>query len=237
MQNRDGGWGAFDRGCDKEILTLVPFADHNAMIDPSTSDVTARSVEALRLHGYGLDHPAVCAGVAFLHREQEEDGSWYGRWGANYIYGTWLALTALRAAGERATGESPSAVSRRGVDWLLSRQSADGGWGESLLSYEEPSLQGVGDSSASQTAWAMLGLLAATDGEDETVLRAVELGGAYLLRTQEVDGNWHDEHWTGTGFPRVFYLRYHLYCCYFPLQALATLRRVLETRARVGRAA
>jgi squalene-hopene/tetraprenyl-beta-curcumene cyclase len=224
MQSRDGGWGAFDRDCDREVFTYVPFADHNAMIDPSTSDVSARTVEALLLCGHDVDSLPVRRGLAFLEREQEGDGAWYGRWGANYLYGTWLALCALAAAG-RGGGEA----ARRGAAWLLEHQNDDGGWGETLLSYDDPRLRGEGESTAAQTGWAMLGLLAVADTQPREIASRIDaaLGraAALLLRTQRPDGGWEDRHWTGTGFPRVFYLRYHYYDRYFPLQALAAVAR------------
>ncbi|REJ75057.1 MAG: squalene--hopene cyclase [Acidobacteria bacterium] len=228
MQNRDGGWGAFDRECSRELLTYVPFADHNAMIDPSTVDVTSRTVEALVLH-LGQGHPSVQRALAFIERSQEADGTWFGRWGSNYLYGTWLALCALAAAGRR-DGEA----ARRGVQWLLAVQREDGGWGESLASYVDPSCKGAGPSTAAQTAWALLGLMAvhpdlgpgcAPDEERDAVRRSVEAGVARLVASQEADGGWRDVEWTGTGFPAVFYLRYHFYDRYFPLQALATAQR------------
>lgn len=243
MQNRDGGWGAFDRECNRELLTYVPFADHNAMIDPSTVDVTARTVEALALH-LGVGHPAVVRGLAFIERQQEDDGSWFGRWGSNYIYGTWLALCALSSCGLRRASST-----QRGVDWLLAVQLSDGGWGETLASYVDASRKGRGPSTSAQTAWALMGLLA-VHGEDlvqrrtpaakpgfgprqgdvdeqrlDRVFAATQRGVGYLLHLQQDDGSWHDEQWTGTGFPAVFYLRYHYYDRYFPLQALAAAER------------
>jgi squalene-hopene/tetraprenyl-beta-curcumene cyclase len=238
MQNRDGGWGAFERECTREIFTYVPFADHNAMIDPSTADVTARCIEAFIAHGASADDPAVRRALAFLKAEQEPEGCWYGRWGSNYIYGTWLALCALRAAGERE-GEA----ARRGVRWLLDRQNPDGGWGESLESYTDDSWRGRGESTASQTAWAMMGLLAVTTADElrqvaaagpagspaaVPVGEALARGARWLVESQSPAGDWDDQGWTGTGFPRVFYLRYHDYDLYFPLQALASYARKLE---------
>ena len=237
MQNDDGGWGAFDRGCDRELLTYVPFADHNAMIDPSTSDVTSRAVEAIAAHA-GVGHESVRRGTAFLRRMQEADGSWYGRWGCNYIYGTWLALCALsRTSGD--SGASADAV-QRGVDWLLSVQRPCGGWGESLATYSDPSCKGQGPVTAAQTAWALMGLCAPLragvglgtedTGEPriERVQSAVRRGLHALLDRQRPDGGWLDEQWTGTGFPEVFYLRYHSYDRYFPLQALAQAQSLIE---------
>lgn len=217
MQNTDGGWGAFDRGCDKEFLTQIPFADHNAMIDPSTSDITARGIEALSSLGYGRNHPVVSRALQFLKDQQETDGTWFGRWGVNYIYGTWLALCAYRAAGEDMEQTSV----QRAAKWLRSIQNLDGGWGESPKSYEDPQHKGKGPSTASQTAWALMGLMATGDFQSLSMQRGI----AYLLQTQRADGSWYEEHWTGTGFPCVFYLHYHYYAIYFPLMALAMYRK------------
>ena len=212
MQNRDGGWASFDRACDREFLTQIPFADHNAMIDPSTSDITARGLETLAAFGFGHDHPAVLKALRFLYKEQEPDGTWFGRWGCNYIYGTWLALRGLQCIGE----DMGQARIQKAAQWLRSLQNADGGWGESQRSYEFPAEKGQGPSTPSQTAWALMGLMAAGDASGSSVGRGIE----FLVRTQEKDGSWKDEFWTATGFPKVFYLRYHLYASYFPLQAL-----------------
>jgi squalene-hopene/tetraprenyl-beta-curcumene cyclase len=213
MQNRDGGWGAFDRDNDAEFLCRVPFADHNAMIDPSTPDLTGRAIESLNLWGAKPDDPAMERAVAYLRGTQEHDGSWQGRWGVNFIYGTWQALVGLAAAG--VPHEDP--VIRRGANWLLAHQHACGGWGECPDSYEEPEKRGQGPITPSQTAWALLGLIAAGFAND----KAVERGVYYLLDTQRPDGGWDEEEFTGTGFPRVFYLRYHYYPMYFPLLALS----------------
>lgn len=226
MQNRDGGWAAFDKDCDKDFLQYVPFADHNAMLDPATADITSRSLVALVRNGLTRNDEPVRRGVDFLYRHQEADGSWYGRWGCNYLYGTWLALWALRHLDEDMTAPPI----RRAVDWILSRQNADGGWGETMASYDDPSVKGRGHSTASQTAWALMGLLAAGEWS-ESVHRGVE----FLLRTQHVDGSWRDDYWTGTGFPKVFYLRYHLYATYFPLEALGSYRRKLRERQSTTR--
>ena len=227
MQNTDGGWGAFDRGCNKEILTRVPFADHNAMIDPSTADLTARGLEAMAEVGFGAEYGPARRAIDFLHREQEPDGSWYGRWGCNYLYGTYLAAWGLRRIGE----DPRSPALRRAAAWLASCQNADGGWGESLASYDNPSLKGRGPSTPSQTAWALMGLMAAGEQGGEAVRRGV----SYLLDRQAPDGSWPEEEWTGTGFPRVFYLKYHLYPIYFPLLALGTYARA-RARMRPARA-
>ncbi|MEP6994444.1 MAG: squalene--hopene cyclase [Acidobacteriota bacterium] len=217
MQNRDGGWGAFDKDCDNEILTFIPFADHNAMIDPSCEDITGRILEAL--HGLGIPagDPAVRRAASYLENQQHADGTWYGRWGCNYIYGSWLALRGLLHAGEDLRQKR----FQRAAEWLRAHQNADGGWGELPASYEDPAQKGRGPSTPSQTAWALMALFATGERDSETVRGGVE----YLLSLQEYDGSWKDEHWTGTGFPKVFYLRYHLYATYFPLWALSLYAR------------
>ncbi|HLE37878.1 MAG TPA: squalene--hopene cyclase [Candidatus Acidoferrales bacterium] len=217
MQNRDGGWGAFDRDNDCSILTQVPFADHNAMIDPSTADVTARVVECLGRFGWPCSHTVIKRALAFLLRDQAEDGSWYGRWGSNYVYGTSGVLRSLEPI--RLASKD---FARRGVDWLCSVQNPDGGWGESLASYHHPELKGRGPSTPSQTAWGLIGLLATGEIDSPAAARAVE----FLLSRQSPDGSWDEEAFTGTGFPCVFYLRYHLYRNYFPLYALARYRNL-----------
>jgi squalene-hopene/tetraprenyl-beta-curcumene cyclase len=214
MQNRDGGFGAFDKECSKEFLTYVPFADHNAMIDPSCEDITGRVLETLALSDVPATHASVLAAAEFLRAKRDADGSWYGRWGTNYLYGTWLAVWGLTRGATRQD-EASIAESAR---WVRSVQNADGGWGESQHSYDEPSTKGQGPSTASQTAWALMTLFGSGDFDSEAVRRGVER----LLSTQLPDGSWYDEAWTGTGFPRVFYLRYHLYATYFPLLALGT---------------
>ncbi|MDX1948272.1 MAG: prenyltransferase/squalene oxidase repeat-containing protein [Pirellulaceae bacterium] len=213
MQNRDGGWGAFDRNNDSQFLCHVPFADHNAMIDPSTPDLTGRAIEALMLWGARSTDQPIQRGIAYLRGTQERDGSWFGRWGVNYIYGTWQSLVGLAAAGIPASDPAL----RRGANWLLACQHACGGWGESAASYDQPELRGQGAVTPSQTAWAILGLLAAGQRTNPAVQRGIR----YLLDTQNPDGGWDEAEFTGTGFPRVFYLRYHYYRIYFPLLALA----------------
>ncbi len=213
MQNRDGGWAAFDREINRQVLTKVPFADHNAMLDPSCSDITARALEALGYYGFTVGHPQVDRAIAFLRRTQERSGAWLGRWGVNYIYGCWQVLTGLRSINH----DVHDSMVRRAVVWLKRVQQAGGGWGETCRSYDEPHLAGQGVPTPSQTAWALLGLMAA----GETHSEAVRSGIDYLLSTQKPDGTWNEEHFTGTGFPRVFYLKYHMYSLYFPLMALA----------------
>lgn len=212
MQNRDGGWGAFDRDNDRKFLCNIPFADHNAMIDPSTADVTARVVECLGRYGWPAEHPVIQRSVKFLLQDQCKDGSWFGRWGVNYIYGTSGVLRALETV-SLATRE----FCKRAVDWLRSVQRVDGSFGESLLSYDVPSTKGQGTSTASQTAWGLIGLLASAGTEDPAVSKAVQ----YLVHRQQADGSWSEPEFTGTGFPGVFYLKYHLYRNSFPVYALA----------------
>jgi squalene-hopene/tetraprenyl-beta-curcumene cyclase len=216
MQNRDGGWGAFDKDNDSAFLCRVPFADHNAMIDPSTPDLTARVLESLAAWGARLGEPAVDRAVAYLRKTQEQDGSWFGRWGVNYIYGTWQSLVGLTAVG--VPTDDPAV--RRGANWLLACQQACGGWGESADTYEQPELRGQGPCTPSQTAWALLGLWSA----GYRTQTPIERGVRYLIETQNPDGSWDEPEFTGTGFPRVFYLRYHYYPIYFPLLALATIQ-------------
>jgi len=231
MQNDDGGWGAFDRNNNRRFLCYVPFADHNAMIDPSAPDLTGRVLEMLGLLGRRVGDPPVDRAVRYLRRAQRPDGSWFGRWGVNYIYGTWQALTGLVAVG--VDRGDPAVVA--GAQWLLAHQQPDGGWGESPDSYDDPSLRGQGPTTASQTAWALMGLVAAGLADHPAALRGVR----FLLERQRPDGTWDEPQFTGTGFPRVFYLRYHYYPIYFPLLALARWGRALwpEGVGRDGRRA
>jgi squalene-hopene/tetraprenyl-beta-curcumene cyclase len=223
MQGSDGGWGSYDRDNNHMIFNLIPFADHRALLDPSTADLTGRSLELLGALGYDRTHPAAGPALEFLRREQEADGSWYGRWGVNYIYGTWSVLAGLRAIGE----DMSAPYVRRAIEWIESRQNPDGGWGESCLSYADPAMAGRGESTPSQTAWALIALLSAGVSSSISVVRGVH----YLLRQQREDGSWTEVRHTGTGFPRVFYLRYHWYCQYFPLWALAMYRN-MRTRGQ-----
>ncbi|HEY1874417.1 MAG TPA: squalene--hopene cyclase [Steroidobacteraceae bacterium] len=216
MQSANGGFAAFDVDNTHYYLNEIPFADHGALLDPPTSDVTARVAAALAVVGRPQDAAALARAITYLRKQQEADGSWFGRWGTNYVYGTWSVLTGLAHAG---IGSDDPAV-RRAVAWLHSRQNADGGWGESNDSYAPGSAAERAASTPHQTAWALLGLLAAREVESQTVRRGVE----YLLRTQRTDGLWSDPGFTAPGFPRVFYLRYHGYCAYFPLWALAAYR-------------
>jgi squalene cyclase len=199
------------------MLTRVPFADHNAMIDPATADVTARVAECLARLGWPASHPVLRRALHFLQQDQCEDGSWFGRWGVNYVYGTSGVLRALEPLG---LARQPCAL--RGVQWLKSVQNADGGFGESIASYAYPERKGRGAVTASQTAWGMIGLLASGGPED----RAAERARDYLLSTQTHEGTWEEAEFTGTGFPEVFYLKYHLYRHNFPLYALARCRNM-----------
>jgi squalene-hopene/tetraprenyl-beta-curcumene cyclase len=217
MQSRDGGFAAFDADNTAYHLNAIPFADHGALLDPPTADVTARVVTVLARVARLQDRPALERALQWLRREQEPDGSWFGRWGSNYVYGTWSVLTALAEAGVPRTDPAI----RRAVAWLTSRQNADGGWGESNDSYfEEKRAAAAVASTPHQSAWALLALLAAGEARSDGVRRGIE----FLLRAQAADGLWSDREYTAPGFPRVFYLKYHGYCAYFPLWALAAYR-------------
>jgi squalene-hopene/tetraprenyl-beta-curcumene cyclase len=217
MQSKNGGFAAFDADNTSYYLNKIPFADHGALLDPPTSDVTARVVTVLARVGRPQDKPALDRALAYLRKEQEADGSWFGRWGTNYIYGTWSVLMAFAQA---HVGPDDPAV-RRGAEWLKLEQNVDGGWGESNDTYAHaPGESGTFPSTPYQTAWAMLGLLAAGEARSDAVRRGAE----FLLRTQRMDGLWTDSSFTAPGFPRVFYLRYHGYSAYFPLWALAAYR-------------
>jgi len=213
MQSRNGGWAAFDADNDREILTQVPFADHNAMIDPPTSDITARTLEMYGRLGMKAIEPMFARALEFVWNDQEEDGSWYGRWGVNYLYGTWQVIVGLTEFGIPNSDLRLQAA----ASWLKSTQQSCGGWGETPATYDHPELRGTGTPTPSQTAWALMGLIAAGEAESESVRRGVE----YLVNGMTNSGTWDETEFTGTGFPRVFYLRYHLYRHYFPLMALA----------------
>ena len=225
LQSHNGGWGAFDADNDHYYLNNIPFADHGALLDPPTVDVSARCIGLLAQMGVGTDDPRMKAAVDYIEKDQEADGSWFGRWGVNYIYGTWSALCGLNAAGVDLKG----ACVRRAVDWLVQIQNPDGGWGESCDSYAldykgyEPA-----ESRSSQTAWAVLGLMAAGEADHP----AVERGIAWLKTHQDTSGFWPEDHYTGGGFPRVFYLRYHGYSKFFPLWALARYRNLSRSNDR-----
>jgi squalene-hopene/tetraprenyl-beta-curcumene cyclase len=231
MQSKDGGWGAFDADNTYHYLNHIPFADHGALLDPPTADVSARCVSMLAQLGETIESSeCLKRGVDYLLKEQEKDGSWFGRWGANYIYGTWSTLCALNAVGLPHDHDAY----RRAVAWLLTIQNADGGWGEDLSSYKL-GYKGYekAPSTASQTAWALLGLMAAGEVDHPAVARGI----AYLQSTQSDSGLWNEARFTATGFPRVFYLRYHGYGKFFPLWALAryrNLRRANSRRVQVG---
>jgi len=219
MQSRGGGWGAFDRDNTKAFLREIPFADFGELLDPPSADVTAHIVELLGRLGYRPGFRPLDRALRYLLREQEEDGSWYGRWGVNYLYGTGAVLPALAACG----WEMADPRVRKAVQFLLARQNEDGGWGEDIASYGRVELRGRGPSTPSQTAWALLALLAGGEGQGEAVQRGI----AYLVRTQREDGTWDEPQFTGTGFPTDFMIRYGLYRHAFPLMALG--------RAREGR--
>jgi squalene-hopene/tetraprenyl-beta-curcumene cyclase len=246
MQCKDGGWGAFDADNTRSLIEKLPFCDFGAVIDPPSADVTAHIVEALALEGYAK-HPSTLRGVRWLLEHQESSGSWFGRWGVNHVYGTGAAVPALLAAGV-APGHP---AIRRATAWLLSKQNADGGWGEDLRSYRDPAWIGRGQSTASQTAWALLALLAQDEGvragEGERkdsrdmaddadvnteVWTAIERAVSFLVETQRPDGNWDEELFTGTGFPGDFYINYHLYRLVFPLTALG---RYVKQSQSLGR--
>lgn len=224
MQSRNGGWGAFDVDNTQHYLNHIPFADHGALLDPPTSDVSARCLGMLKQLGYPNDHPAVAAAIQFLLNEQEPDGSWYGRWGVNYIYGTWSVMNALAACGF----ERGHPAIDKAVDFLVSTQRPDGGWGEDCATYWEGCRGQSKESTASQTAWALFALMAA----GETRHPATRSGIDFLLTCPRDGANWIEHSWTGIGFPRVFYLRYHGYSAYFPLWALARYRRLSRTNER-----
>jgi squalene-hopene/tetraprenyl-beta-curcumene cyclase len=222
MQCREGGWAAFDIDNDADWLNLLPYADLKALIDPNTADVTARVLEMLGQCHLRMDDDRVSRALAYLDREQESDGSWFGRWGVNYIYGTSGVLSALALIAPQTHRRQIE----RGATWLASCQNSDGGWGETCESYKDKSLKGKGNSTASQTAWAIIGLLAAYGATGEINWIIVDKGVDYLLKTQREDGSWYEAEFTGTGFPCHFYLKYHLYQQYFPLLALGRYDRI-----------
>lgn len=216
MQCKPGGWAAFDLDNDQEWLNSVPYGDLKAMIDPNTADVTARVLEMLGACNLSIPANNLEKSLDYLLKEQEIEGCWFGRWGVNYIYGTSGVLSALALI-------NPLKYARdinQGAAWLVKVQNSDGGWGETCFSYNDPSLKGKGDSTASQTAWALIGLIAAGEATDKLAIDSIEKGINYLLETQKLDGTWDEEYFTGTGFPCHFYLKYHLYQQYFPLMAL-----------------
>ncbi len=212
MQCKNGGWASFDKDNTRMVFQYVPFADHNAMLDPPTVDITGRVLECLAAQGCTLKDKPVQRALKFIRSEQEYDGSWFGRWGVNYLYGTMCVLRGLEAIGI----DNHEPMVQQAAEWIRMVQNADGGWGESCGSYDNPIEKGVGESTCSQTAWAVLGLLAAGDTRSDSLSRGI----AYLLQHQGEDGSWYEWPYTGTGFPRVFYLKYTLYYQYFPLLAL-----------------
>ena len=224
MQGESGGWGAFDADNEHYALNNIPFADHGALLDPPSADVTARCLGMLAQLGYDREHPAVERALAYLHDQQEADGSWFGRWGTNYIYGTWSVLCALNAVGEDV--EAPCI--RKAVDFIKSRQREDGGWGEDCASYWPERRGEVKASTPSQTSWALLGLMAAGEVDSPAVRRGID----HLLAAPRAGGEWREEYYNAVGFPRVFYLRYHGYSAYFPLWALARYRNLVRSNAR-----
>ena len=224
MQSKNGGWGSFDAENDKHYLNNIPFADHGALLDPPTADVSGRCLAMLAQLGYKKTHPAVARAIEYLKREQEADGSWFGRWGTNYVYGTWSVLTALNAVGE----DPQQPYIRKAIAWLKSRQRGDGGWGEDGATYWQERRAEAKESTPSQTAWALLALMAAGAVDDEAVARGVE----YLQNAPREGVRWKEDWYTAVGFPRVFYLRYHGYAAYFPLWALARYRNLKCRNAR-----
>jgi squalene-hopene/tetraprenyl-beta-curcumene cyclase len=234
MQCKNGGWASFDKDNTKKMFESIPFADHNAMIDPPTVDITGRILEMLASYGYTRRDKRVEKAVQFILKEQEPDGSWFGRWGVNYLYGTFLVLRGLEAM--EYSYLEPSV--QQAAEWIRMVQNPDGGWGETCGTYDDPNQRGVGPSTPSQTAWALLGLLAANDTRSDSVAKGIR----WLIERQHEDGSWDElmpgrngeSYYTGTGFPRVFYLGYHLYKQYFPLLALTTYRKALERGEREG---
>jgi squalene-hopene/tetraprenyl-beta-curcumene cyclase len=220
FQCKDGGWASFDKDCNKNILEKVPFADHNAMLDPECVDITARILELLGYENWSPDHPQIREALDYIKTQQEEDGSWYGRWGVNYIYGTWQVLRGMAALKLDMNAD----WLQRGRVWFESVQHDDGGWGERCNTYDDPVFKGQGPSTASQTAWAAMGLCAFGDPENPALKRGIE----YLARTQNADGSWTEHETTGTGFPKVYYLKYNMYRNAWPLLALATYRQICE---------
>ncbi len=216
MQSKNGGWGAFDKDNTKHLLNKIPFADLEALIDPPTADLTGRMLELMGTFGYDSTFPAARRGIQFLKEHQEPEGPWWGRWGVNYLYGTWSVLCGLAAIGE----DMDQPYVRKAVTWIKSRQNLDGGWGETCQSYHDKSLAGKGESTPSQTGWALLALLAAGEVHSATAVRGVQ----YLISTQKPDGTWDELQYTGTGFPKYFMIKYHIYRNCFPLMALGTYR-------------
>ena len=229
MQCKPGGWAAFDLDNDQDWLNLLPYGDLKAMIDPNTADVTARVLEMNGRCGVTTGASSQARALSYLRAEQEPEGCWFGRWGVNYIYGTSGVLVALALV---APQKFHRAI-KRGGQWLINCQNDDGGWGETCASYDDPTLKGQGDSTPSQTAWALMGLLAAGEATQDYAYVAIERGIEYLLATQHSDGTWNEDYFTGTGFPGHFYLKYHLYQQHFPLTVLGRYQALLG-RTAVG---
>jgi squalene-hopene/tetraprenyl-beta-curcumene cyclase len=224
MQSRNGGWGAFDADNDHDFLNHIPFADHGALLDPPTADVTARCVSFLAQLGHADDAPVIARAITYLRNDQEAEGCWFGRWGTNYIYGTWSVLCALNAAA--IPHDDP--MVRRAVDWLVEKQRPEGGWGEDCASFEGAPPGEFTESLPSQTAWAVLGLMAAGEADHAAVMRGI----AWLAGEQKADGEWEEMPYNAVGFPRVFYLRYHGYRLFFPLMAMARFRNLRQGNSR-----
>lgn len=224
MQCKPGGWAAFDLDNDQDWLNSIPYGDLKAMIDPNTADVTARVVEMLGACNLSIKSHNLERALNYLLNEQETEGCWFGRWGVNYIYGTSGVLSALALIDP----QKYKLNIERGAAWLLGCQNPDGGWGETCRSYDDPSLKGKGNSTASQTAWALIGLLAAGEATGKLALETIERGIDYLVTTQQPDGTWFEADFTGTGFPCHFYLKYHMYQQYFPLIALGRYQAVIR---------
>ena len=224
MQSRNGGWGAFDADNDHFFLQNIPFADHGALLDPPTADVSARCIGMLAQLGYDKTDPVVMRGLNYLRVNQEDEGSWFGRWGNNYVYGTWSTLCAFNAAGE----DMHARHIRKAVNWLKYVQRPDGGWGEDCSTYWQHRRDEVKTSTPSQTSWALLGLMAAGEVESDSVNRGIK----YLLNARREAGNWHEEYFNAVGFPRIFYLRYHGYSSYFPLWTLSRYRDLMKTKSK-----
>jgi squalene-hopene/tetraprenyl-beta-curcumene cyclase len=216
MQSKNGGWGAFDADNTHSLLQHIPFADHGALLDPPTADVSARCLGMLAQLGYPKNGKVINKSLKYLKKEQEDDGSWFGRWGNNYVYGTWSVLCALNAIGE----DMQQSYIRKAVDWLKGRQQNDGGWGEDCASYWQHRRDEVKASTPSQTSWAVLGLMAAGEVDSVTVKGGID----YLLREPHDGGKWQEEYYNAVGFPRIFYLRYQGYSSFFPLWTLARYR-------------
>ena len=216
MQSKNGGWGAFDKDNTKHLLNKIPFADLEANIDPPSADLTGRMLELMGTFGYSREYPAAVRAIEFLKRTQEPEGPWWGRWGVNYLYGTWSVMCGLSAIGE----DPAQPYIKRAINWIKSRQNIDGGWGETCESYHDRTLMGMGESTPSQTGWALLALMAVGEAGSSTVARGVQ----FLVGTQKGDGTWDETQYTGTGFPKYFMIKYHIYRNCFPLMALGTFR-------------